>query len=101
MDGVLANPSLDRPCIPARPRSIHLDQPVSWSGRITLDRWNLRAVREGELDASATIRHLDIPAVRRLIDAARTAPQTGERNTLLAVNSLAAKSREDPVQASD
>ena len=50
---------------------------------MTLDRRNLPAIREGELAASATIPHLDIPAVRRLIDAARTAPQTGERNALL------------------
>ena len=43
---------------------------------MTLDRRNLPEVREGELAASATIPHLDIPA-------ARTAPQTGERNALL------------------
>ena len=50
---------------------------------MTLDRRNLPAVQEGELAASPAIPHLDIPAVRRLIDAARTAPQTGERNALL------------------
>ena len=50
---------------------------------MALDRRNLPAVREGELATSATIPHLDISAVRRLIDAARTAPQTGERNALL------------------
>ena len=50
---------------------------------MTLDRRNLPAVREGELAADAVIPHLDASAVRRLIDAARTAPQTGERNALL------------------
>ena len=50
---------------------------------MALDRRNLPAIREGELAASAAIPHLDVPAVRRLIDAARTAPQTGERNALL------------------
>ena len=50
---------------------------------MTLDRRNLPAVREGELAASAAIPHLDIPAVRRLIGAARTARQSGERNALL------------------
>ena len=50
---------------------------------MTPDRRNLPAVREGELAASAAIPHLDVSAVRRLIDAARTAPQTGERNALL------------------
>ena len=43
---------------------------------MTPDRRNVPAVREGELAASATIPHQDIPAVR-------TAPQTGERNALL------------------
>ena len=83
MDGALASPSQARPGVAGRARSIHLDQTVSWSGRMTLDRRNLPAVREGELAASAAIPHLDVSAVRRLIDAARTAPQTGERNGLL------------------
>ena len=83
MDGVLANPSQGRPGVPGRARSIHLDQPVSGSGRMTLDRRNLPAVREGELDSSSTIPHLDMLAVRPLIDAAQAAPKTGQRNALL------------------
>ena len=77
LDGVLANPPVDRSGVAGRPRSIHLDQSVSWSARMALDRRNLPAIREGELGTSATIPHLDISGVRRLIDAARTAPQTG------------------------
>ena len=83
MDGVLANPSQGRPGVAGRARSIHLDQPVSWSGRMTLDRRNLPAVREGELDSSSTIPHLDMLAVRRLIDVAQAAPKTVQRNALL------------------
>ena len=41
-------------------------------------RSNLPAVRDGDM-ASATIPHLDVSAVRSIIDAARTAPHTGER----------------------
>ena len=64
MDPVLANPSLDCSGVAGRARSIHLDQTVSWSGRMTLDRRNLPAIREGGLSASGTIPHLDISVIR-------------------------------------
>ena len=83
MDGVLDSPSQVCPGVAGGARPIHLDLPVNLSGRMTLDRRNLPAVREGELAASAAIPHLDISAVRLLMDAARSAPQIGERNALL------------------
>ena len=49
---------------------------------MTLDRGNL-PMPCGELDASSAIPHLDMSAVRRLIDAAQAAPKTGQRNALL------------------
>ena len=50
---------------------------------MTLARRNLPAIREAQQGAAETVPHLDAQAVRRLIEAARSASQTGERNALL------------------
>ena len=52
---------------------------------MTLACRNLPAVREAQQGAAETVPHLDAQAVRRLVESARSASQTGERNALLIV----------------
>ena len=50
---------------------------------MTLARRNLPALRQAQDGAAESVPHLDAQAVRFLIEEARNAPQTGERNALL------------------
>ena len=59
---------------------------------MTLARRNLPAIREAQQGAAETVPHLDAQAVRRLIESARSASQTGERNGLLSPPSTTALS---------